>query len=374
MDFNLSEEQALLRDSAARYLRDKYPFDPRGGLRGWAEPSGDKADWQVLAELGWLGLSVPQAQGGYGLGFVEDALVLEEFGRALAPAPFLGSAVLCTPLLRNAAASLHQQALVQGLVQGSTRFALAHLEPEVAGCATRARCLADGWELQGRKLLALAAPQADVLLITASDPDAAGATSLFAVPATVPGVHMRPYRLVDGQWAADVVLESVRIGAQECLAGPLQASALLEEALDHACLGAVAEMLGCMEAVLEISAQHLKTRVQFGKPLGAFQALQHRMAEMFLEVQETRSILYHGLSGLSLSAHERKRRASAAKAYAGSAARFVGQQGIQMHGGLGVTEEVAVGHYYRHIVALERLFGDSAAHVARFAAGYEEAA
>jgi alkylation response protein AidB-like acyl-CoA dehydrogenase len=368
MDFNLTEEQALLRDSAARYLREVHPFNPRQHLTGRTSEAA-RANWQALAELGWLGLSLPESLEGPGCSFVEDAIVLEELGRALAPEPLLAFGVPAACVLQHAGDFLDRSALAGEFVQGKARIAWAHDEAPGARHATKAMPGTGGWTLSGYKQLVLGGSQANAFFIRAAVEGVGSgpAVALFYVPVSQPGVHCKPYRLVDGSDACDLVLDGIRLQGSALVAEGDAAQAIVDEVMDRQCLGAVAEMIGCMEAVLAVSAEHLKTRVQFGKPLASFQALQHLMADMFIEVQETRSILFHGLAGLHQAPTQRARRASAAKSYAGTAARLVGQGGIHVHGGLGVTEEVAVGHYYRRIVTLERLFGDCGFHRTRFA-------
>jgi alkylation response protein AidB-like acyl-CoA dehydrogenase len=216
----------------------------------------------------------------------------------------------------------------------------------------------------------LGGPSADLLIVSAAvGDDRQGRFALYLVDPRAPGVSMHHYPLIDYSRASDVRLQDVRVAPEAMLIGPNNAFAALEEATDLATLATVAEALGCMEAILQLTSGHLSTRVQFGQPLGKFQALQHRMAEMFIEVQETRSILYQGISNLDKGDAERRIAVSAAKAYAGNAGKLVGAHGIQLHGGIGVTEEARVGHYYKQLILLEKLFGDCDYHVNRFADG-----
>jgi alkylation response protein AidB-like acyl-CoA dehydrogenase len=221
----------------------------------------------------------------------------------------------------------------------------------------------NGYVLDGVKTLAFDAPSADQFIVSARF---GNGFALFLVPRDADGVSVNAYPLIDGSRAADIEFRSVRLPGSALLVDPSRALDVLEEAVDRTVLAQVAEALGAMEAVLEITNAYIKQRVQFGQPIGKFQALQHRMAEMFVEVQETRSILYRGLALLEAPVAERKRAISAAKVVASNAARFVGAQGIQLHGGIGMTDEYAVGHYYKKLIAFEKRFGDTEFHVARY--------
>jgi alkylation response protein AidB-like acyl-CoA dehydrogenase len=375
MDFNLTDEQQMLRDAALRYVREQYGFEAQRHL---ARGTGWSAEhWARYADMGWLALSIPEAFGGLGCSFVETAVVAEELGRGLVLEPFIGCAVLAARLLETADAPAFAQrraTLLEGVAAGAQRVALAHSEVasrfELADVATRARPEGSGFVLEGVKMMVPAADAADGLIVSAAveDQDLA----LFLVPRDAVTVHSYP--LIDGTRAGDVELKSVFVAADARLTLPGSALALLEEALDRAALAQVAEALGCMEAVLDITSDYLKTRQQFGQPIGKFQALQHRMAEMFVEVQETRSILYRGIAHLGAAPSLRKQTVSAAKVILGSSGRFVGGQGIQLHGGIGVTDEYQIGHYYKRLIVLEKLYGDSDWHLGRFIQAQKEAA
>ena len=370
MDFNLSDEQQMLRDAASRFVREQYGFEAR---RRWVAAAGWSPErWARYADMGWLALSIPEAFGGLGCGFVETAIVAEELGRGLALEPFIGSAVLAARLIEKADAPAFAACrgeLLEGMAAGTRRIALAHSEAasrfELDQVSALARVEGSGFVLDGVKMMVPAAATADHLIVSARVEGEAGeGVALFLVPRDATLQH--PYPLIDGTRAADVELRSVFVGAQARLSSPGAGLALLEEALDRAALAQVAEALGCMEAVLEMTSDYLKTRQQFGQPIGKFQALQHRMAEMFVEVQETRSILYRGIAHLDGPPPARRQAVSAAKVMLGSAGRFVGAQGIQLHGGIGVTDEYPIGHYYKRLLVLEKLYGDSDWHLGRF--------
>jgi len=376
IELELNDEQVMLRDAAERYLRDHYDFGKVRSLAASAEDMSDEA-WRAMAELGWLGLALPEHLGGQACGLAEVVLIAEELGRALVPSPFLSTAVLAVELLRRTPASPDRDDWLRRIATGDLRVALAHLEPGMGylssltgGAAGLMAYPCDaGWRLTGHKLLVCGAPAAGLLVVSARFAGAAPDGSdwgLYAVDAHAPGISCEPYDLLDGTRAADVTLTDVTIKSDALLASGAQADALLGAALDAAALAAVADALGCMEAILELSSTQLKSRSQFGQTLSRFQALQHRMAEMFVEVQETRSLLVQGLVNLERSDDERSAAVSAAKAYADRAGRFVGSQGVQLHGGLGVSDEVAVGHYYKRLLFLGKVFGDAEDHLERY--------
>lgn len=367
MDFNLTDEQQMLRDAVRRFAQEQYTFEAR---RRWleSEPGFGHENWRSYAELGWLALGLPEDVGGLDCSFVETALVMEEFGRVLALEPYASSAILCARIVDVSGNGEHRAELLPALGEGKLRMALVHSEADarynVATVqSTTAKRSGDGYVLDGVKTLAFDAPAASQLIVSARLDDGFG---LFVVPRDASGVSLNAYPLIDGMHAADVEFKAVRLPASALLVEPARALGVLEEAIDRTVLAQVAEALGAMEAVLEITNAYIKQRVQFGQPIGKFQALQHRMAEMFVEVQETRSILYRGMALLDAAPAERKRAISSAKVVASNAAKFVGAQGIQLHGGIGMTEEYAVGHYYKKLIAFEKRYGDTEYHVGRY--------
>lgn len=375
MDFNLTDEQQMLREAASRFVREQYGFEAR---RKWAADGGwSRERWGQYAEMGWLSLSIPEALGGLGCSFVETALVAEELGRGITLEPFAGCAVLAARLIERADApgfDAQREALLAGIADGSAITLLAHSEPgsrfETDSVKAQARPTDTGWVIEGTKMMVPGAPSAAHFIVSARiEGQGAG---LFLVHREA--VVLQAYPLIDGTRAGDLELHGVAVGKDAMLAAPGSALPLLEEAMDRAALAQVAEGLGCMEAVLALTSEYLKTRQQFGQPIGKFQALQHRMSEMFVEVQETRSILYRGIAHLDAAPATRKQAVSAAKVMLGSAGRFVGGQGIQLHGGIGVTDEYQVGHYYKRLLTLEKLYGDSDWHLDRFIQAQREAA
>ncbi|MBK7249765.1 MAG: acyl-CoA dehydrogenase family protein [Gammaproteobacteria bacterium] len=369
MDFDLTEEQQMLRDGARRFFREHYRFEDRRALLA-SEAGFSRDHWAKYAELGWLALGQPEETGGWPGSFVETAILMEEFGRALALEPYVSTVVLCAHVLGRCAAARAAREVLQALAAGDARLALAHHEPGGRYDAERLNVVAtrrgDAFQLRGCKSCVPDAPAANRLIVSArleGEEDIV----LLLVDAGVPGLRMNAYSLVDGTRAADLVFDGVRVPASSVLARGAAAGDILQAALDRATLARVAMALGAMETVLQMTAEYAKTRVQFGQAIGRFQALQHRLAEMFVEVQETRSILCCGLAHVEAAGAERSAMISAAKVVAANAARIVGEQAVQLHGSIAMTTEYAAGHYYEHLLAFERIYGDVDWHLDRFA-------
>jgi alkylation response protein AidB-like acyl-CoA dehydrogenase len=368
MDFNLTDEQQMLRDGVRRFAVERYSFEARKRLLATTERFSAE-NWSTYAELGWLALALPEDAGGLGCSFVELAIVMQELGRVLALEPYATSAILGAHIIGASENKSQRAQVLSQIGTGQLRVALAHSEPdaryELEAVRATAQATEDGYVLSGVKTLVFDAPSADRLIVSAALAGE-GSFGLFIVPTDASGVVMDAYPLIDGTRAADIELKAVHLPKLALLVEPRRALDVLEEAIDRTVLAQVAEALGAMEAVLEITNGYLKQRVQFGQPIGKFQALQHRMAEMFVEVQQTRSILYRGMALLEAAPAERKCAVSAAKVAACNAGKFVGAQGIQLHGGIGMTEEHSIGHYYKKLAAFEKRFGDTEFHISRY--------
>jgi len=366
MDFDLTSEQQMLKDGAQRYIREKYDFDSRRAAAA-GEPGFSPAHWSAFAELGWLALSLPEAAGGFGCPFTDTCLLTEAFGRGLVLEPYTSTVILCAHIL-EAAGGEAANALLAAIAAGEAKLALAHDEPGIRhqrrNAATSARPAASGYRLEGAKTMVFDAPSADYLILSATLED--GDFALFLAVANTPDLRLKPYHLIDGTRAADLDFPSLVLEQSALLLRGKAARQALEAALDRAVLAQAAEALGGMQAVLQVTGDYIKTRVQFGQPIGKFQALQHKMAEMFTETQSARSILYHGLASIDAAPDLRAAAVSAAKVATAAAGFFVGSNGIQLHGGMGMTDEYAVGHYFKRLVALEKAYGDSNWHLARY--------
>jgi alkylation response protein AidB-like acyl-CoA dehydrogenase len=370
MEFQLTDEQRMLQEGAERFLLESYPFEHRQATLAGATRC-DASMWRSFAELGWLALLIPEDAGGLGAGPFESALLAEAMGRRLVIEPFATTAVLCARLIERSGNETVRDELLPQLAEGSLRVALAALEPgrgyDLANPATRARRTGAGYVLNGGKFLVQDASSAQRLIVAASTEQG---VALFVLDPRLPGVTTRTYPLIDGRLAADVDFADVQLSSAALLCDATNAAEVIDEALDRLRVFEVAEALGAMEAVMEQTAEHLRNRKQFGQPLANFQALQHRAAEMFVEVQETRSALYHALAHLEAPTIQRNAAVSSAKVVASEAGRVVGGQGIQLHGGVGMTDEYQVGHFFKRLLVLEKSWGDVDYHLDRISQTY----
>jgi pimeloyl-CoA dehydrogenase small subunit len=375
MDFDLTEEQRLLRDSVDRLLADHYGFAARRGYL--AEPEGhSKAMWERYAELGLLGLPFAEQYGGFGGGAIETMLAMEAFGRALALEPYLATVVLSGTALHLAGNEAQQSAILPQIAEGRMTLAFAHGERQarydLSDVLTTAKAGAQGgWVLDGAKSVVIHGDNADRLIVSArisgerDDPDG---ITLFLVDANANGVARRSYPMRDGTRAAEISLNGVEVAADDPLGEPGKALPIIERVVEAGIAAVAAEAVGAMEAMHAMTLEYLKTRQQFGKPIGQNQALQHRSAEMLIALEQGRSMaMLAAMMVDEADPAERAHNISMAKVGVGQAARFVSQNAIQLHGGIGMTEEYAVGHYFRRCMVIEHLFGDTAHHLSRIA-------
>lgn len=375
MDFDLNDEQRLLKESITRLMADRYGFEDRQRLIR-AEGGDDRALWRDYADLGLLALPFREEDGGIGGGPEEVMLVMEAFGRALAVEPYLTGVVMVASLINALADDARRAALVPGVVSGETRLAIAHAEMgagnRLSHVATTARAGGEGWALDGAKTLVLHGGTADAFLLTARIAGETGDESglgVFLVPADAPGLTRRDYPTQDGMRAAELTLAGVKLDANALLGGGHDAFPALARMQDEAIAALCAEAVGAMEKALELTVDYLKVRKQFGRPIGEFQVLQHRAAEMLIELEQSRSMaIYATMMAREENGAVRSRAISAAKVQIGKAARFIGQQAVQLHGGIGVTMEAAIGHYFKRLTMIEKAFGDTDHHMERLAA------
>ncbi len=372
MDFEFTEEQRLLRESLDRLLGDSYEFAQRKTYM--AEPEGfSRAMWAQYAELGLLGLPFAEEYGGFGGGGVETMVVMEALGRVIALEPYLATVVLAGAALKLAGSAAQKEALIPQIVDGSLRVAVAHGERQarydLADVVTTAAKTASGWRLDGAKSVVVHGDSADRLIVSARvsgdrhDPAGIG---LFLVDPHASGVARRAYPMRDGTHAADIALSGVEA---EVLGEPDQGLAIIERVNQAGIAATSAEAVGAMETMLKMTVDYLKTRVQFGRPIGDNQALQHRATEMMIAMEQGRSLAM--LAAVMVddeNAAQRDHDLSTAKVGVGQAARFVSQNAVQLHGGIGMTDEYAVGHYFRRCMVIEHSFGDTGYHLSKLAA------
>ncbi len=369
MDFDLSDEQRLLKESVDRLILDQYQFQQR--KQYMAEPGGySAAMWSRFAEQGLLGLPFPEAQGGFGGGRIETMIVTEAFGRGLVVEPYFATVILAGGLLLRAAGPALLAALVPRITAGTLKLAFAHVERHsrynLANVTTTARKDGADHVLNGAKSVVLHGDAADKLLITARisgsamDRDGIG---LFLVNADAPGLTRRGYPTQDGLRAAEVTLNDVRATALSDNALPL-----IEHAVDEAIAALCAEAVGTMQAMHDLTLEYLKTRKQFGRPIGSFQVLQHRSVDMLTALEQARSMaMFAAVMADEENPIERRRAIAAAKVQIGRSGRHIGQEAVQLHGGIGMTMEYSVGHYFKRMTMIDQLYGDADKHLSELA-------
>jgi pimeloyl-CoA dehydrogenase small subunit len=376
MDFDLSEEQRLLKDSVEGLLADSYDFEQR---KKYAAENGgwSRGVWSKFAEQGLLGLPFSEDDGGFGAGGVETMIVMEALGRALVLEPYLPTVVIGGGFLRRFGSAAQKQAHLPGIIDGSKTLAFAQLEKnsryDLADVSATAKKSGAGWTLNGEKFVVLNGASADTLIVTARTKGGqrdAGGIGVFLVPANANGVSIKGYSTQDGLAAADITLSGVEVGADATIGDPENGLPLVEQVVDDARIALCAEAVGAMDESLKATVEYLKTRKQFGVPIGSFQVLQHRASDMFVNLEQARSMtLFATMAAEFDDAQERANAVAAAKVQVGKSSRFVGQQSIQLHGGVGMTMEFKIGHYFKRLTMIEHSFGDTDYHLKRVADG-----
>lgn len=378
MNFQLTEEQRMLQDSVRRFVEKNYARSLESPGEGGARDG--PGHWPSFAENGWLAAALPEEYGGLGGSIVDTTLICTELGRGLVAEPFVGCGVLAAQTIIAGGSPEQHQRLLPAMAEGSRRVALAYGESAAFGdpelVQTQAETTGRGYILRGRKTLVLGAFGADEFIVSALLQGASGSSAgmaLFVVDARSEGLVLHPLPLLDGGQSAELELNGVRVGPEALLGDPMEAIPALRQGLAHAVAALGAELVGAMEKSIEVTAEYLKVRKQFGVSIGSFQALQHRMADMAAECEMARSMLYALLSAIEVGdAGARDRAAWQAKALIGRAAKFVCGQGIQLHGGMGMTEECGVGAFYKRAVVADLLFGSSDRQDARCAASLRQ--
>jgi len=364
MDFELSEEQRLLGDMLRGYMADSYGFEAR--IHALREPEGfSRRVWSDFADLGLLGVPFAEEDGGIGGGPIEMMVVMEAIGRGLMVEPYLATVVLAGGILRRAASPEQKAARIGEIIAGERIMTLAHQEARgprhtLERLRTTATRDGEGWRLDGAKIAVPAGAAAHELIVSARTPDGAG---LFLVAPDHPGVRIRKRQGFDGAPLAEVELDKVTLGPDALLGAPGGGAEVLRAVFEEATAAVCAEAVGAMSEVLDLTTEYLKTRTQFGVAIGSFQALQHRAVEMLMETELARSMAVLAAVALSQDAEARWRNIAAAKAKIGAAGRFVGQNAVQLHGAIGLTEEYKVGHAFKRLTAIEMAFGDTDHHL-----------
>jgi pimeloyl-CoA dehydrogenase small subunit len=373
MDFDLTDDQRLLKDSVDRLVADHYQFDQRKKYA--AEPDGwSQAVWSQLTELGLLGLPFEELLGGFGGGSVETMIVMEAFGRGLVLEPYFTTVILGGGLLRRVAPAERQGALIPQVAAGKLKLAFAHVERhsryDLSDVTTTARRQGSAWIIDGAKSVVLHGDSADRIFVTAriaGDQRRRDGIGLFMVDAATPGLTRRGYAIQDGSRAAELTLTGVRVSPDDVLSE--NALPAIEHVIDEATAALCAEAVGTMQAMHDATLEYLKTRQQFGRPIGQFQVLQHRSVDMLVALEQARSMaMFAAVMADDEDPIERKKAISAAKIQIGRSGRHIGQEAIQLHGGIGMTMEYSVGHHFKRMTVIDQLYGDADQHLETLAA------
>ena len=375
MNFEYSDEQRLLSETLRKFLGTGYSFDARGKIIG--SPAGFSEDvWAALAEMGILGVPFDPEHGGFGGTTVDMMVVMEALGEALVVEPYLATVGLGGRVVARGGTAEQRARILPALIQGKLKMALAQTEPgarwDLRRVGTRATASGDGWVLEGDKRAVLHGSCADLLVVSARTAGAPGDTrgiSLFLVERNAPGVAVTEYRALDNLRVADVRLSGARVGRDALVGAQGEGGTLLEDVIDYATVLLCAEAVGAIKYAHDATLEYLKTRRQFGVPIGSFQALQHRMVDILISYEQARSIACLACVKVDTAeAAERRRVVSAAKIKIADAARHVSQEAVQLHGGMGMTEELKISHTFRRLTMIAQAFGDADHHLARFAA------
>jgi len=375
VNFELSDEQKLLQDSVARFVQDNYDLEKRTKLVATKQGFSDD-HWKTMAELGWLSLPFAEAQGGFGGNQIDTMVVMEQLGKGLVLEPFFASVVLGAAVLKRAADDAQLSTLAPGVIDGSSQLTLAYAEEQARfdlhDVVTTARRDGDGFVLNGQKSMVANAATATHLIVSARTSggqiDEQG-ISLFLVEAGADGLSVDSFPTVDGLRASEVRLENVRVGADALIGELDRGFPVLNAAANDAILALAAEAVGCMEVLYKDTVAYTQEREQFDHPLSDFQVLQHRMVEMFMEYEQCRSLLYRAtLEAAQGDTAEAQRAVHALKHMVGKTGIFIGENAVQLHGGMGMTEELRIGHYFKRLLVIDAQFGNADYHLQKFAA------
>jgi alkylation response protein AidB-like acyl-CoA dehydrogenase len=373
MEFDFTEEQRALQDTLLKFIARDYDFEKRRGFVRSATGYSPAA-WSQYAELGLLSLPLPEAYGGLAGGGIDVMVVMELIGQGLLLEPYLSTVVTCGGLIRDSASDAQKAALLPRIGEGHLQIALAAYEAagryELARVECKAEMQGSSWRLSGRKSVVVDGASAQYFLVSARSAGKSGerdGISIFLVPREAPGVAVSTYPTQSGGRAADLQLQNVTLDGDALIGAAGSGLAIVERAVDHACAALCAEAVGIMNALNLATLNYLKTRKQFGVAIGTFQALKHRMAEMLMAAEQSRSMaIIAAVHTDSADAATRRRAVSAAKAYIGQAARLVGQQAVQMHGGMGVVDDLIISHYFKRLTIIDLTYGDVDHHLAYF--------
>ena len=372
MDFNFNEEQTLIQSQVAQFIQRDYEWEKRQVLVA-SDLGFSSENWKTFAELGWLGISLSEKSGGFGGSALESMIIMEEFGKGLVVEPFLETVILCSGLIDSCGNEEQKADLLGPVISGEMHLALGFTEPQsrfnLADVTTEAKKKNDDYVVSGFKSVVMNGPNADKLIIsarTSGKQDDKEGISLFIIDSNLEGVSLRNYPTVDGRRASEVTLENVIIPSNSLLSEEGKGFQQLEDAIESATLAICAEAVGAMEVLYKTTVEYTKTREQFGQAIGKFQVLQHRMVDMFMEYEQSKSLLYMATIKNVEGSKDAKKAISGLKYQVGKAAKFIGQQSVQLHGGMGVTEELNVGHFFKRLTTIITIFGNTDYHLKRY--------
>ncbi len=369
MDFSLNEIQVMLADSIEKFIENDYDFDSRQKYAGG--DTGYSAEvWQTFAELGWTAVPFSEDDGGFDGGPVDVMVLMERFGRGLVVEPYLANIILAGGILKRVASAEQKEQWLRPIVAGELQSALAFVEPQarynIANVATTASADGDGWVLNGSKGYVLNGRNAAMIIVparTSGDQTDEDGISLFAVDASADGLSITDYATIDGHQAAEIQLQDVRVSAGAVLGDVGEGFAALDAAVDDATLAVCAEAVGIMQTLKDKTVEYSKNRMQFGVPIGSFQALQHRMVDMLTACEQSQSLLMWAVMVNAEGGENAKPAISSIKYQVGVAGRKVGEEAVQIHGGMGVTWELDVAHYFKRLTAIGQIFGNADWHL-----------
>jgi alkylation response protein AidB-like acyl-CoA dehydrogenase len=365
MNFNFSEEQNMLKDSVARFVQDQYNFDTRRKVVD-SEEGYSRENWQIFAELGWLSIPFSEEHGGFGGGPIDSMVVMEELGKGLVAEPFVATVLLFGGLLSKGGSSAQKSTCIGPIIEGSLQGAFAFVERqsrfELSDVKTSAEKSGDNFVINGEKTVVSNGSMADKIIVSArtsgGQSDEQG-ISLFLIDANAPGVEKTTYRLMDGQLVANISLTDVAVAGDQLVGELDQGFVLMSEVVSEVMMALSAEALGIMEKLNATTIEYAKTRKQFGVAIGSFQALQHRMVDMLTACEQTKSMLYRAVCSMDEGGDEAQKNILALKVMVGRAGKLIGGEAIQLHGGMGITDELDVGHYVKRLMVINTTFGDA---------------
>ena len=372
MDFTFNEEQSLIQDQVDQFVQKEYDWETRQSLSN-SELGFGEDNWKKFADLGWLGISVSEDSGGFGGSAIESMLIMEAFGKGLVVEPFLETVIMAGGLIDDHGSDQQKSSFLEPAIAGEMHLALAYAEPQsrfnLSDVVTEAKAYGDNFIINGYKSVVMNGPSADQIIVSArtsgTQLDENG-ISLFIIDANASGLDKTNYKTVDGRRASDLTFENVSVSKENLIGDQDKGFDILDSAIDKAILAISAEAVGAMEVLYKTTVEYTKTREQFGTAIGKFQVLQHRMVDMFMEYEQCKSLLYMATMKHEEKAEDAKKAISGLKYQVGKAGKFIGQQAVQLHGGMGVTDELNVGHYFKRLTTVGTIFGNTDYHLKKY--------